>query len=281
MAACSVNGEGVEAAVRLGAQADPHAHGGPVDGGLEHLLAGIGDLDRLAEFAGRQRRQGQVVIGLALAAEAAADIAGQQANLGRGDHQGLGQGVLAALHHLDRGVDRDIVTLPPGGGGAGLHLGVVLQRADIGLVQADRGAGEGGLEVADPDILLALGLVGRIEIVFEDQVGGLGRVVEAHQGRGGLGVLERVGGDEAHMLAEVLDPAGQGRVGAPLAAGIDLRPPLALGRHIVRRPDQPDARGGLCGGDVGRSDHALGDWRGDQHPIGRRRRRLDLIGERR
>ena len=130
---------------------------------VEHLVTAVGDLHRPSQGLGSQRCQGQVVIGLTLPAEPAADITGEEVNPVRRNGQSFSQGVLAAFHHLDRGMDRDLVTLPPGGGGARFHLHVVLDRAEIGLVNRDRCRSKGTREITDVQIFLTGGLLGLIQ----------------------------------------------------------------------------------------------------------------------
>ena len=240
-----------------------------MDGGLEHVLTGEGHLDRLAKGTSPKGCQDQVFIGLALAAKAAADIAGQKMNPVRGNGQGLGQGVLAALHHLDGGVDRDLVAVPPGCGGARLHLGVVLDRGGIGLVQLDRRGLESGLEVPDPHVFLAGRLGGLVEAGGEVHDAGGFLIGDLDQARSGLGIFQGIGDHKGDGLTEMFDPVtGQGRVCGPLAARIGLGAPFSLGRDIEVGPDQPHAGGGFGRLDVDGGDPSKANGRGQHIAIG-------------
>ena len=235
---------GVEPTRPVGAQPNPHLHGRAVDGRLEHLLPGVGDAHGASALPRGEGGQGEVIVGLPLPAEAAADIAGKQAHSVRGNAEGLGQGVLAALDHLDGGMDHHLVPFPPGGGGAGLHLGVVLEGAEPGGVDRDRGGGVSRLEVTDARILLARDGSGGVDERPEVEVCIRGFVGNPDPGLGCAGVFRRIGKDEGHRLAIVLDPVGsQGWVGSPLAARIELGPPLCLDRDIEMAPDQDHAGG--------------------------------------
>ncbi len=114
-------------AVAVGAQAHALNRRRPMDRGVEHLLAGERDLDRRLQVAGGERRQLQVLVGRALAAEPAADVARQHVHLAAVDLQRLGQQMLRGFQHLHRGVDHELVVPPttrwwrraPSGSGSG------------------------------------------------------------------------------------------------------------------------------------------------------------------
>ena len=67
---------GVEPTCPVGAQPDSHLHGGAVDGRLEHLPPGVGDTHGASALPRGEGGQGEVIVGLPLPAEAAADVAG-------------------------------------------------------------------------------------------------------------------------------------------------------------------------------------------------------------
>jgi hypothetical protein len=266
-------------AVRRGAEADALDGGRAVDGGVEHLLAGERDLHRLAQRPRRQRRRRQVLVAGALAAETAADIERHQVDVAAMDLQRLGDQVLRPLDHLHRGVDHHLAVLPPGRGGAGLHLAVVLDRGGIDLVELHRRLAEGELELADRRVGVVLGGAGLGGV---EDVLGLEVLAIAHldQGGGGGGVLEAVGDHHRDRLAEIADlGVDEHRVGDGLGLDIGLGARLALARRRVEGvPDQLDAGRGGGGHVVHRGDLAAADLSGDEDAIGRRRRGLHLIG---
>ena len=195
-------GEGVERAVRLGPQQHPHHRRWAMDRPVHHVLARIGHLHGPAKRAGAQRGQGEIVVGLALAAEAAADVAGQQMDGVAVDLQGFRKAVLGRLHHLDRGMHDALFAVPPRQGGAGLHLAMVLNRRVPRLVDLHRRGGIARGEIADLGVFLAVRLDGIVEMSAEVDLLGLLLIGQLHQVGGGLGVFEGVGHHEGHRLAE-------------------------------------------------------------------------------
>jgi hypothetical protein len=121
---------------------------------------------------------------------------------------------------------------------------VVLEGAEPGGVDRDLGGGVPGLEVTDARILLARCGSGGVDEGPEVEVC-IGRFVgNPDTGLGCAGIFRRIGEYEGDRLAVVLDPIGpQGRVRSPLAARIELGPPLRLDRDIEVAPDQNDTGG--------------------------------------
>ena len=90
----------------------------------------------------------------ALGAEAAAGEGALDVDAFEGKAEGAGEGHLVADDVLGGVVDGELVAVPPGGGGVGLHWVVVLDGGGVGYFDLFGGLGERGGDVS------AFGFVG-------------------------------------------------------------------------------------------------------------------------
>ncbi len=224
--------EADELAVFGGTDADVLLGLGAMADGSEHEAAGYVDFDRTHELTaghGGERRLGP---GEELAAEAGAEEAGDDLDIFVGYAEHLGHDVLVVDDALGGLVEGESLAVPDGDGGVHLHGIVGFRRGDVDLIDLDRSGGEGGFDIA----ALAFGV--------ERQLWGLG-VVEVHRDVGlvslipdldlvgsSVGLFERLGDDDGHVLAIVTDHVvGKGRA---RLAGVAAE---AAGSGVIERAD--------------------------------------------
>ena len=135
--------------VGSGREVDVLHGGGARADGAEHLVAVEGDLHRATDGAGSHGGEDHVRPGGTLGAEAAPSVRALDADIVERECRGCGrQWILTAGDVLRGVVEVELVSIPCGGGGVGLHGIVVLDGRGVGLVDRDCGFGLGGGEVS-------------------------------------------------------------------------------------------------------------------------------------
>ena len=205
-----------QAAVGVGAGAVAHPHRMAILARLQRLLAAP---DHARRAAGERDHDPEVGLDrhVLLAAEAAADVGGDQPHLVVGQVEDPGD-VAEVLDHLGRGADRDhAVGVAPGDAGLGLEVGVVDELGPVLLLDHRRGARDRGLGVA----LLELPVREQVAALVDLRRVGVERALGVVDDRQRLVVdLDRVqrrerrvvglGGDQGDRLAVVADdPVGE------------------------------------------------------------------------
>ena len=182
--------------------------GGVALGGRGHGFgAGVDHADRAVQQPGGdggQRLHGQVE----LAAEAAADGGGDDADIGHGDAEDRADLVAVHVGGLGAGDDLDAVADAAGVAGLGLDVGVLDEAGGGGDAGGDGGFEQGGVDVAGADAAAAED-VGRG--VGVQRWGGVG-VVEGDGPAGGSQVMGR---SVSRMAARVSASPTRAQTGSP------------------------------------------------------------------
>ena len=259
----------------VGADADPLHRVGTVGGNVEDLLPGEGDLHRPAGLTRADRGQDGVCIHPQLGAEAAADIAADDADISERQPEGPGDRLLRLVEHLVGGEDREPVALPHRDGGMRLHHRVALQRRGVGHVEPYRGGAEGADEIAICGVGRALRLLGHFReagIGGQRVFPGLPVVLHAHPVGRRARLLEGLGDHQRDRLA-VMPHFRAGKHGAGLAMVA-----AALWRRVPPGQHLDHAGQGFGGGGVDGGDPAAADRGRHDETIGGRAGLADLVG---
>ena len=245
-----------------------------------------GDLHRPPHLARAQRRQQRIGAQEQLRPEAAADIGGDEPDILLGNAQRLGHVAHAPGDHLVGCPQRQLVAVPGGDAGVRLHHRMALIRRRIGLLELDRRAGEGAVEIARLGIGRSAKALRRDHTVqpFRGKVelAVLRRIVDPHQRGGGARIFERIGDDQRQRLLIMFDlRTAQQMRGVHAALGqlarIGVRDDAEharrrFGRAQVHRGDPPLGDGGAHDpaiGSVGRGVVALIGIRSGARHLGR------------
>ena len=301
-------GQQLQVGAHVRDEADPHAEDLPLARGADrHVLdlptpvrgrdvvlrAGLGPLHRPLEPPRQDQRQGLLGVDVELRAEAAADVRGDDAQLGVGDAADRGEDVAHEVRHLRRGVegeaaadgigrDDDRAGLHRRGDHALLHVAALDDHVGLGERRVDVADGERpGVAVVRAELLVHERGTGRERGLQVDRGGQL-VVVHDHQ-LGGVPRRRRVArDDDRHGVPDVVD-LGVGQ--RPVVGHEDVlgdRPPGGdAGDEVVGEvragEDGDDARvlprrGRVDGGDPGVRDGAA--HQGEVH----RAERGDVVG---
>jgi len=227
------------------------------------LRAGELDLHRSSgDFRGRGR-QDDVRPDIALGAEAAAGVRGDDAHLlGRQAEHG-GHDVARMQAHLGGVPQGQRVAVPGGDRRRGLHRIVVTRRLVAALRNDDVGGREAGGDIP-------LGLLRRseaarrpLQLAVAGRGGGGGLDLHADQRCGLLGGFERLGQHDGDRLPLPLDVVGGERHVGDRRGRLDLaqRRHLGAGDHLDHAGRRPGAFG------LDPLQHACGDRRADDHAM--------------
>jgi len=138
----------LNAAIAIGAQAQPLDRVGAVGRDVKDLLARQRDFHRPLEFPRGDRRQDSIGIDPVFAAETAADERADQAYVLDGNFQGCRDDLLTLIEHLVGGMQDQFVAVPHRQSGMRFHHRMALQWGGIGHIELHRGAGERAREIA-------------------------------------------------------------------------------------------------------------------------------------
>ena len=196
-------------AVAARAQADPLNGRRAMRGVVRHQRTRQRDLDRTAHRARAERRKDGIRANAALSAEAAADEGRDDANAVLRHADLVGEVTPRPANDLLRRPDCEMVAVPPRDGGMRLHHHVTLVRRGVGLVNGHCGRGERVVEIADPDIGLALMRLGTSPRCGEIEGAFFARIIDPNQRRRSTSLLEGFGDDQRDRLMIMLDRWGR------------------------------------------------------------------------
>ena len=267
--------DGAELSVGAGCQSHTLHRVAAVRREVKHLLPRQRSFHRAVELAGRHRAQRHITIDRQLAAEAATDVATDDAHLVGRDLQRVGDRVLRAFEQLRCAVNVHPSVFPVREGGVRLHRRMNVAGRREGRVDLDGTRGKGRLEVAHRAVGFLAGLIGgaggRGQVGCQVVVAGLRLVFDLDQARSRPRLLEGLRHHEGHGLSVMLDPvAAQLRRCARVPIGSVERAPGALLRSVLVRQHQQHAGCLLGGGRVDLGHRALGNRGLDDEATGRR-----------
>src|ERR1700733_15792382 len=114
---------------------------------MENLLTCKRRLHWPVELARSDRRQDGVGVDPKLGAKPAADVRADQPDVLDRNLEGSSDCVAALIEHLVRGMKDEVVAVPCGQRGVGLHHGLALQRRGVSDVELYRSRGESAGEI--------------------------------------------------------------------------------------------------------------------------------------
>ena len=208
-----------------------------------------------------------------LVAEAAADIAGNDAHIFFWDVERAGEALLRADRQLRRRVHGQLRAVPHRHRRLRLHRRLMLIGRGIGRVDFDGSVGEGRIEVTDRTI----GRLAAVDRALFDGGGtssvqipsaASGRIANAHRRRSCGRLLKRVGNDKGDGKAEIRHViVVKRRHGAREAVRQIDRTKRMLRRRIVLGQHEPHARRFLCILHIHRSDATFADRGGNNDAV--------------
>ncbi len=261
-----------ELAVRACAEGDALFGERTVAVGEIRLAARQGDLDRAADHACGHDRDEDVRPRRPFAPECPADERRHHANRFRRDAERLRQRLPRGEDVLRGVVNGQPVAVPRRHERMRLHLVVMLVGDSIDLIDLHRSAGQRSIRIPlrERGRGVPLPLFGIAPMLLHDDPRGSGPVGDTNQSGGMRGVLESVGDDGGHGLAEVVDRVVRERHVVMLRGIRVLLLASGVGklRRVEMRDDVDDARRALRGRRVDRGDASRGDGAGNENGVG-------------
>ena len=243
---------GGQSAVAVGAEPQPLLGCGAMGGQVKELGAGHRHFHRSTKDAGTDGRERRVDIERQLAAEAAADVTGNDADILLGNVECPGEAFLWACRQLRRRMNRQHLALPRRHRRMRLHGGLVLIGCGVDRLDLHRRSSERGFEIADgtvggravADLAWVFGpRPGCVQVVLAGQR----FVADMNQRGGGRGLLECFGDHECDGEAEITHRIGIERgLGAGKTVRQIDRAPRALRWRIVFGQHQQHSGSALC-----------------------------------
>ena len=262
------------AAVSIRTQADALNGVRTVRRDMEYLLPRQRRLHRPVELARSDRRQNGVGVDPKLGAKPAADERADQPDVLDRNVEGPGDCVAPLIQHLVRGVKDEVVALPHGQRGVGLHHGVALQGRGVSDVELHGSRGESAGEITHRAIRRRAFLrdARLIQTAAQSESSRRAVIVHAHEVGGRSGFLESLGDYERDRQAVVQHlRACEHRVGYVMIA-CALLGRISIGQH------QDHAGRALGHTRIDGLDLPLADRSFDDEAIGRLRPLLHLVG---
>ena len=264
------------AAVSIRAEADALNGVRTVRRDMEHLLTRQRRLHWPVKLARSDRRQNGVGVDPKLGAKAAADERADQPDVLDRNVEGPGDRVATLIQHLVRGVKDEVVVLPHGQRGVGLHHGVALQWRSVSHVELHRSRGEGAGEITHRAIgrrpELRVRHARLIQTAAQTEFSRRAVIAHAHEVGSRSGLLESLGDYERDRQAIVQHlRACEHGVGYVMIA-CALLGRISIGQH------QDDAGRSLRRTRIDGLDLSLADRRFHNIAVRSRRPLLHLVG---
>ena len=200
--------EGQELAVGGGAEANVLLGAGAVTDVREHHLAGDDELDGAVELTCRDGAEGRVGPGKKLAAEAGADVAGDDLDIFWWKTENLGHDAVVVDDTLGALVEGDARATPDRRRSVHLHGIVGFDWGAIGVVDLDGSGGEGGIGIAAMalDVRTAGCSDGRHGVrEVGAHIGFVGVVLDANGASSGIGLREGFSDHDGDVLPPIAD----------------------------------------------------------------------------